>query len=187
MARAGITRRGALGALAGAAMAAAPGSAGAFFFVGGDAGDVRRIRMVSERTGESIDTVYWIEDAYIPEALKEITVFMRDWRNDQVRVIDTRTIDILAATQNLLDTSEPFTLISGYRSPETNKMLRRRYGGVARNSRHLKGEAADVRLHTRSIKQIYRAARKCNGGGIGRYSRSNFVHLDCGPVRSWGA
>ena len=186
MAQAGITRRGALGALAAAAIGAAPSGAGAFFF-GGNSGDVRRIRMVSERTGESIDTVYWIEGEYIPEALKEIAVFMRDWRDGSRHVIDTRTIDILAATQNLLDTSEPFTLISGYRSPATNRMLRRRYGGVARNSRHIKGEAADVRLLTRSVKQIHRAARQCNGGGIGRYSRSNFVHLDCGPVRSWGA
>lgn len=187
MAAAGITRRGALGALGAAAMCAAPGGAGAFLFLGGNSGDIRRIRMVSERTGESIDAVYWIEGDYIPEALKEITHFMRDWRDGTTRVIDTRTIDILAATQKLLDTSEPFTLISGYRSPETNRMLRRRYGGVARNSRHIKGEAADVRLRTRSVKQIHWAARQCNGGGIGRYSRSNFVHLDCGPVRSWGA
>jgi uncharacterized protein YcbK (DUF882 family) len=66
-------------------------------------------------------------------------------------------------------------------------MLRRRSSGVARNSRHLRGEAADVQLQSRSVNQMYRAARACNAGGVGRYSRSQFVHMDCGPVRSWGS
>jgi uncharacterized protein YcbK (DUF882 family) len=77
-------------------------------------------------------------------------------------------------------------LLSGYRSPETNAMLRRRSSGVARNSLHMQGEAADLRVNSRSVNQIYQAARACNAGGVGRYSRSNFVHMDCGPVRTWG-
>ena len=101
--------------------------------------------------------------------------------------IDTRTIDILAATHNLLDVTEPYMLLSGYRSPETNAMLRRRSRGVAKNSRHINGEAADVRLGSRSVSQVYRAGLACHAGGVGRYSRSDFVHMDCGPVRSWGS
>tara|TARA_R110002094_G_scaffold138117_1_gene129564 strand:- start:865 stop:1296 length:432 start_codon:yes stop_codon:yes gene_type:complete len=142
--------------------------------------------MNASRTGETLDMVYWIEGEYIPEALEEINTFFRDWRTDTSHRIDTRAIDILAATQNLLESDEPYLLLSGYRSPETNAMLRRRSRGVARNSRHMIGQAADVRLRSRSVSQVARAAIACNAGGVGRYSRSNFTHMDCGPVRTWG-
>ena len=151
------------------------------------AGDIRRLRMYNGRAGESIDMIYWIEGDYIRPALDEINHFMRDWRNDQVHRIDQRTVDIMTAAHNLLETNEPYTLLSGYRSPETNAMLRSRSSGVARNSLHMRGEAADLRVSSRSVGQIFQAARACNAGGVGRYSRSNFVHMDCGPVRSWGS
>jgi uncharacterized protein YcbK (DUF882 family) len=181
----GISRRGVLTAFAATALTAAPTFSQAAGFLRG-AGDIRRLRMVSPRTGERLDTIYWIEGDYIREALKEITLFMRDWRTDETRTIDTRTIDIMAASHNLLDASEPYTLLSGYRSPKTNAMLRSRSRGVAKNSRHLIGEAADLRLGSRSVSQIYRAGVACGGGGVGKYSGSNFVHMDCGPVRTWG-
>ena len=101
--------------------------------------------------------------------------------------IDTRTVDIMAASHNLLDVTEPYMLVSGYRSPETNAMLRSRSGGVAKNSLHLRGQAADLRLQSRSVSQMARAATACHAGGVGRYTRSDFVHMDCGPVRSWGS
>ena len=143
--------------------------------------------MTSQRTGENIDTIYWIEGDYINEALQEISHFMRDWRTNDIKNIDSRTVDIMAASHNLLDAAEPFMLLSGYRSPATNAMLRRRSRRVAKNSRHMQGQAADLRLSSRSVSQVYRAAVACQSGGVGRYSRSNFVHVDCGPVRSWGS
>ena len=85
-----------------------------------------------------------------------------------------------------MDVSEPYMLLSGYRSPETNAMLRSRSRGVARNSLHMKAQAADLRLQSRSVSQMGKAAQACSAGGVGRYSRSNFVHMDCGPVRTWG-
>ena len=142
--------------------------------------------MYSGRTGERMDTIYWIDGEYIPEAMKEVNRFMRDWRNDKVLNMDRRAIDIWAAAHRLLDTDEPFMMLSGYRSPETNAMLRSRSRGVARNSLHMKGQAADLRLDGRSVSQMARAAQACRGGGVGRYSRSNIVHMDCGPGRSWG-
>jgi uncharacterized protein YcbK (DUF882 family) len=181
----GVTRRALMAAFAASAVTAAPTYSGAAGFLRGG-GDIRRIRMVSPRTGERLDMIYWIDGDYIPEAMREVTLFMRDWRTDQARTIDHRTIDVMAASHALLDVTEPYTLLSGYRSPQTNAMLRRRSGGVAKNSRHMRGQAADLRLTSRSVNQMYRAAIACHGGGVGRYSRSNFVHMDCGPVRSWG-
>lgn len=180
-----ISRRGLLRAFAATAVSAAPVMANATGFLRG-AGDIRRLRLYNGRAGESLDMIYWIEGDYIAPAVEEISHFMRDWRTDQVRSIDVRTIDIMTASHNLLETSEPYMLLSGYRSPQTNAMLRSRSSGVARNSLHMVGEAADLRISSRSVSQVFNAARACNGGGVGRYSSSNFVHMDCGPIRTWG-
>ena len=175
------SRRAILGAFAGlCAVAAAPVYAKAPGFLRG-AGDVRRIRMYSQRTGESIDTVYYANGAYVREALTEISYFMRDWRQNQVMKYHPYNVDNLAAMMKLMDADEPYLMISGYRTPQTNRMLK----GAASHSYHLKAMAADVRLKSRSVNQMSEAAFACNGGGVGIYRRSNFVHVDCGPVRSW--
>ncbi len=181
----GVTRRGLLGAFAATAVIAAPTYSNAFGLLKG-AGDIRRIRMYSGRTGEAIDTIYWIEGEYIPEVLKEINYFMRDWRSGDAIKIDPRNVDIMAASHRLMDVSEPYVLLSGYRSPKTNAMLRSKSRGVAKHSLHMVGQAADLRLSSRSVGQMAKAAAACASGGVGKYSRSNFVHMDCGPVRSWG-
>ncbi|WP_420863695.1 YcbK family protein [Algirhabdus cladophorae] len=180
-----FTRRGVLGAFAATALTAAPTYSNAAGFLRGG-GDIRRIRMYSGRTGESIDMIYWIEGKYLKDALKEVNHFMRDWRTGTSIRMDTRTIDVMAAAHNLMDASEPYMLLSGYRSPQTNAMLRARSSGVAKKSLHMKGQAADLRMKGRSVSQIARAAASCSGGGVGRYSGSNFVHMDCGQVRTWG-
>ncbi len=179
-----FTRRGVLGAFAATAVSAAPTFSNAAGFLKG-AGDIRKITMVANRTGERVSTVYWIEGEYIPEALKEISYFMRDWRINEVKNIDPRTIDIMAASHALLNTSEPYQLLSGYRSPSTNALLRSRSRGVAKNSLHMQAKAADLRMGSRSVAQINKAATACHAGGVGRYNGSNFVHMDCGPVRTW--
>lgn len=129
--------------------------------------------------------IYWIDGKYIKDSIKEINYFMRDWRNDLIKEIDPRTIDIMAASHNLLDVNEPYMMLSGYRSPQTNAMLRRRSRGVAKNSLHMRGQAADLRLASRSVNQMAQAALACQAGGVGKYRGSNFVHMDCGQVRSW--
>lgn len=181
-----FSRRSLLRVFAATAVVAAPSYSSAFGLLKG-AGDIRRIRMYSGRTGESIDTIYWIEGNYIPEVMKEINHFMRDWRTGDVKQMDPRNVDIMAAAHRLMDVSEPYMLLSGYRSPKTNAMLRSKSGGVAKNSLHLVGQAADLRLKSRSVNQMAKAASACAAGGVGRYSRSDFVHMDCGAVRSWGA
>ncbi|MEO0990457.1 MAG: DUF882 domain-containing protein, partial [Pseudomonadota bacterium] len=147
-----ISRRGLLTAFAASAVVASPTMSNAFGFLKG-AGDVRRISMYSGRTGESVNTIYWIEGEYIAEAFVEISHFMRDWRTGQTRMIDARTIDIMAASHSMLETDEPYLLLSGYRTPGTNSALRSRSRSVARNSLHMKGQAADLRLKSRSVGQ----------------------------------
>jgi uncharacterized protein YcbK (DUF882 family) len=175
------SRRGFLGVLAGAfAVAAAPVYANAPGVLRG-AGNVRQIQMRNARTGEALRTVYFADGRYIPEAMTEISFFMRDWRQNVVRQYHPSNIDIMATTLRMLDTNEPYLVISGYRTPQTNRMLR----GAARESYHMRAMAADVRLQSRDVSQITRAAVACRAGGVGTYSRSNFVHMDCGPVRTW--
>ena len=181
----GMTRRGLLGAFAATVVTAAPTYSNAAGFLRGG-GDIRRIKMYSGRTGERIDMIYWIEGDYIKDAVKEVNYFMRDWRTNDTYNMDLRTVDIMAAAHNLLDVDQPYMLLSGYRSPKTNAMLRSRSGGVAKNSLHMRGQAADLRLASRSVQQVAKAAAVCRGGGVGRYSGSNFVHMDCGTVRTWG-
>jgi uncharacterized protein YcbK (DUF882 family) len=180
-----LSRRALLGAFAGiAAVSAAPYYANAAGFLRG-AGDIRRISLRSARTGEAVDTIYWVEGTYIPEALNEINWFMRDWRENAVIDYDRRNIDILAATLRLMDTEEPYLVVSGYRTPHTNAVLAASRRGVAKDSYHMKGMAADVQHSSRSISDMAGAAAACKAGGVGKYGRSNFVHMDCGPVRSW--
>jgi uncharacterized protein YcbK (DUF882 family) len=180
----GISRRRLLGIFAATAVSAAPTLSNAFGLLRG-AGDIRRVSMYSGRTGESLDTIYWIEGDYVPDAMKEINYFMRDWRTNQTISIDTRTIDIMAASRSLLDANEPYMMLSGYRSAKTNAMLRQRSRSVARNSLHIQGQAADLRMKSRSVRDIAQAAKACAAGGVGKYTGSNFVHMDCGPMRTW--
>ncbi|MCP5074033.1 MAG: DUF882 domain-containing protein [Rhodobacteraceae bacterium] len=179
------TRRAVLGAFAGIAMIqAAPVYSGVFGYNKG-AGNIRRVSLRSGRTGESIDTIYWIEGQYIKPALEEINYFMRDWRENAVTTMDRRNIDLVAAAHNLLDTDEPFHMLSGYRTQRTNNLLRSRSRRVAKKSYHVRAMAADLRLGSRSVGQIAQAGLACRSGGVGKYYRSNFVHLDCGPIRTW--
>ncbi|MBW7921385.1 MAG: DUF882 domain-containing protein [Rubellimicrobium sp.] len=180
----GVSRRGILGVFAALTVAAAPTMSKAAGLMRG-AGDVRKLKMYNGRTGESLETVYWIDGDYIGEAVREVSLFMRDWRNGEAVAIDTRTMDIMAASHRLLDVSAPYMLLSGYRSPATNSMLARNTRGVASNSLHMRGQAADLRVEGRSVSQIASAATSCQAGGVGRYPRSNFVHMDCGQVRYW--
>ncbi|MEL6126406.1 MAG: DUF882 domain-containing protein [Pseudomonadota bacterium] len=149
------------------------------------AGNIRRISMHSVRSGERVDTIYWIDGEYIREALDEVAFFMRDWRQNEIKDINPALIDIMAAAHRRMETDQPYQLLSGYRSESTNALLRRSNRGVARNSYHTKGMAADLKLANRGTWDMYRAAVACAGGGVGRYRRSGFVHMDCGPIRTW--
>ena len=136
-------------------------------------------------TAEKLSAVYWAEGDYIPESLNEINRILRDYRSGEICEIEPRLLDTLCALRMRLETAEPFELISGYRSPTTNAMLRSQGHSVAENSLHLKGMAVDVRIPGRSLALLRRTAISLKAGGVGYYPASQFVHIDIGRVRTW--
>ena len=181
-----VSRRTMLGGMVGAGIAAATPALMASPAIARGAGNFRSLSLVNNRTAEKLTTAYWVEGEYIPEAMEAFNYILRDWREDVMIDIDPRVIDIMAATHNVLGTSEPFEIVSGYRSPKTNAMLRSRSRGVARNSYHTRGMAVDISLKSRTPREIAGAAISLSAGGVGRYTRSNFAHVDSGPMRDWG-
>jgi uncharacterized protein YcbK (DUF882 family) len=136
-------------------------------------------------TDESLNVVYWEQGEYVPEALKQVNRLLRDFRTGDVKRIDPRLLDLLYAMGRRLGTSKPFQVVSGYRSPATNAMLRRNSKKVAKSSFHMQGKAVDVRLSGFAPRTLAQLARGMGAGGVGFYPRSNFIHLDVGPVRYW--
>lgn len=146
----------------------------------------RSLSLLNTHTGESLTSViYWADGDYIPEALADINHLLRDHRSNQVKSIDPKLFDLLFALGKKVGSQETFQIISGYRSPETNRQLRQASTGVAKKSFHLAGQAADIRLPGCKLSQLRRAALNLGSGGVGYYPRSNFVHVDTGPRRSW--
>lgn len=145
----------------------------------------RMLAFYNTHTGESLKTVYWARGDYSPEALTDIDYILRDFRSGDVKPIAPQLLDVAHELQRMLDSTAPIHVISGYRSPATNAALAARSGGVARHSLHLEGEALDLRLPGRELKDVQRAALALRRGGVGYYPRSNFVHIDIGRVRTW--
>ena len=146
---------------------------------------VRQLSFFHTHTSEKLTVVYADNGAYVPEALSEINHLLRDFRNDAVHPIDPRLLDILHAVRERTGSGGHFEVISGFRSPATNDMLRHNSNGVARNSMHLRGQAIDVRLTGTSTRNVRRVAIAMAQGGVGYYPESDFVHLDTGRVRTW--
>ncbi|RME35215.1 MAG: DUF882 domain-containing protein [Gammaproteobacteria bacterium] len=148
----------------------------------------RLLRFHHTHTAERLTLEYHDGHGYLPDALAEAARFLRDFRTGEVHPVDRGLFDILWSLDRLLETgARPWQVISGYRSPATNDRLRRRSKGVARRSLHMEGKAIDVRLEGIPTRTLYRAGLSLRCGGVGCYSRSRFVHLDTGRVRTWGS
>ena len=141
--------------------------------------------LYNTHTGEWVRTVYWADGHYIREAVRDINWVLRDHRSDEVRPMNAGVLDVLGMLRGRLDSHDPFLVISGYRSPTTNRKMALRGSGVASNSYHIHGMAIDLRCERRDLSQVRGAAMSLRGGGVGYYPRSDFVHVDCGPVRAW--
>lgn len=151
----------------------------------------RQARILSlhhAHTGEEINVTYRIGDFYQRGALEKLNGFMRDHRTDEVAVIDPKLFDLLYdLDQGLRYSREPIKVLSAYRSPRTNAMLRRSSRRVARNSLHMQAKAVDIRFAGTPARRVRDSAISLGRGGVGFYPRSNFVHIDTGVIRRWVA
>jgi uncharacterized protein YcbK (DUF882 family) len=148
----------------------------------------RVLSFFNTHTGERLKTAYCCGGSYRPEALNDINHILRDFRANEIKPIDPKLLDLLHELGGTLETDQPFHIISGYRSPATNAMLRERGGavtGVASHSLHIDGKAIDIRLPGVKLDHLRAAARSLQLGGVGYYPSSNFVHVDTGRVRHW--
>ncbi len=147
----------------------------------------RELRIYTPALGETTRIIYWIPgEGYIRESLDEISWALRDRRTKTAKLYDPHVLDQLYALRLQLDYHKPTHALSGYRSPQTNSMLSRQQRGVAKDSFHMRGRAIDIRMPGVAVSNIKRAALSLKAGGVGYYSRSNFVHIDSGQVRTWG-
>jgi uncharacterized protein YcbK (DUF882 family) len=144
-----------------------------------------RLSFYHIHTAEKLTIVYREQGVLIPEALVEVNRYLRDFRTEQIHDIDAALLDTLHSLYSTFDQRGNFEVISGYRSPHTNAVLRHVTTGVAENSLHIQGRAIDVRLTSAKTTALRDAALALQSGGVGYYAESNFVHLDTGKVRSW--
>ena len=145
----------------------------------------RTLRLYNTHTGESLRSIFWAEGQFVPGALKDINKLLRDHRNDTIANMDPQLLMLLDRVSSKFGGSDVLHVISGYRSPESNRKLAAASGGVAKHSMHLEGKAIDIRLPGRDLAQLHKAAMAVRGGGVGYYPSSQFVHMDTGRVRSW--
>jgi uncharacterized protein YcbK (DUF882 family) len=171
-----ISRRHFLG-LSAAALVTAPALATA---------DRRALSFVHTHSAESLSSVTYFRDgAYVPDALAKLNHVLRDFRTQDTHPIDPALFDILHDLRVMADTEAPYEIISAYRSPHTNELLRGRSKGVATHSLHMEGRAIDVRISGFPTKKLRDLALGMQRGGVGYYASSNFLHVDTGRVRRW--
>ena len=143
------------------------------------------VKLYHSHTNESFSGTYRVGDKYLPDVFRRMNYFLRDFRTHEVFPMDPHVIDLVSIIQSRMETRRPLEILSGYRSPKTNAMLREGSRGVAKNSLHMYGQAIDIREENYSTKRIRAIACDLKAGGVGYYPRSNFVHVDTGAVRTW--
>lgn len=136
-------------------------------------------------TGERLEVEYFNRGDYLSDGLAAVNRLLRDFRTGDVGAIDPALLDLLHGLRGRTGTRRPFQIISGYRSPATNRMLHERSGGVATKSLHMSGQAIDIRLADVPLATLRDAALTLGRGGVGFYPGSDFVHVDTGRVRAW--
>lgn len=148
--------------------------------------EARQLSFINTHTGERFADAYWESGNYVPDAMSAINQVMRDHRSGEVHAIDPALLDQLHTLHGLVGASNPFQIISGYRSPATNAALRANSnGGVASRSLHMDGKAIDIRVAGIDLTRLRDAALGMQAGGVGFYQASDFVHVDTGRVRRW--
>ena len=147
----------------------------------------RTLSFYNLHTGESLKTTFCVGNHFLPDGLNEVNNVLRDHRSGEVCDISPRLLVLLDDLTKKLGTSSPLQVISGYRSPTTNAMLSQHSSGVAKKSLHMQGKAIDIRISGVTTAGLFKVAKSMQAGGAGLYTASDFVHLDVGAVRYWGA
>ena len=147
--------------------------------------DAKQLSFYHTHTHKRLDIVYFENGEYVDSALEEINRYLGDFRTGDTTVMDLGLLDLIYDIRETLGSHRSYEVISAYRSPKTNEMLRATGSGVARNSQHLLGTAIDVRLEDIPIEVLRDAALSMQRGGVGFYKQSDFVHIDTGRVRRW--
>jgi uncharacterized protein YcbK (DUF882 family) len=148
-------------------------------------GDTRTLNLYHSHTGESIQATFRVNGSYDPAVLEKLNWFLRDWRNNDRTRMDPRLFDVIWEAYRTAGATQPIVIVSAYRSPQTNAMLRRRSQGVAEHSQHILGRAMDTTMPGMPMERIREIGMRLQRGGVGWYPSSNFVHLDVGSVRAW--
>jgi uncharacterized protein YcbK (DUF882 family) len=145
----------------------------------------RTLFMYNLHTDQRLDVRYYTHGRYQPDALKKINYLLRDYRTGEIKPIRKELLNLMYSISRTLDQPAQFHIVSGYRSPETNAMLRRRSKNVAKNSLHMEGKAVDIRIPGCDTKSLRNICLNLKAGGVGYYPASDFVHVDIGQVRYW--
>lgn len=147
----------------------------------------RTLKLFNTHTHETLTITFKKNGRYIPSALRELNRFLRDWRRNEATKMDPELFDLVWDVYRKSGAKKPIHVVSGYRSPATNNMLRKRSRGVARKSQHTRGRAMDYFIPGVSVAKLRAAGLRKEVGGVGYYPRSRtpFVHMDTGRVRHW--
>lgn len=150
-------------------------------------GETRTLYLFHSHTKEQIAATYLVNGRYDSSVLEQLNWFLRDWRRDEPTKMDPHLFDVVWEAYRQAGATEPVHVVSAYRSPETNAMLRRRSRAVAKYSQHMLGKAMDTTMPGMSMEQIREIGMRMQRGGVGYYPTAGtpFVHLDVGGVRSW--
>jgi uncharacterized protein YcbK (DUF882 family) len=147
----------------------------------------RSIALTNLHTGESLTAAYFENGVYVPDALAALSHVLRDYRTGESHVMAPGLFDLVTTLQTALSTTARVEVISGYRSPVTNAVLRAESSRVAAHSLHMDGMAMDIRIPGVELPRLRDAALALGRGGVGYYpdAANNFVHVDVGRVRRW--
>ena len=145
----------------------------------------KTLHLYNIHTGESIKATFWAKDHFVESEIRRLDYFFRDYRLNKVADMDINLYRLLYAIQLVGDTKKPVEIISGYRSVQTNEILRKYSRGVAKHSFHTLARAVDFNIKDRYLKDTLKVARKLQVGGVGYYPKSGFIHIDTGRVRFW--
>lgn len=143
------------------------------------------VSLYNLHTDEKLQAVYWENGGYVPDALEALNKVLRDHRTGEVAPMNVGLFDMLTDIHAKTETKAAFQIISGYRSPTSNRLLSERSGEVAKRSLHMDGKAMDIYLDDVALDGLRTAALDLKRGGVGYYPDSKFVHVDVGPVRRW--